>query len=281
MEFSHRFFMSQDFALINPMQIDADIVALWPSEPIVPDALKGQEKHMPRLIALAELDEDDRLYRLDQTMNYGSARNKAPFCGLLRSPASPSRVARHVQSAMVQKIGGEAMWLRLHDPRVWLNLRWILRPFQVDALLGPISHWSWPVPGSEHWTASTREREAAQRLDLDIDQMRALSMTGSVNRVFARLARDGAPVLDTDASRRTAFDEMMRAQALGLSTDEDVEFFAFLSLVRSPQVHDQPVERRMIDLAVAGECGYLSAWMDEYSQSMELNAEELDERGNN
>lgn len=26
MEFSHRFFMSQDFALINPMQIDADIV---------------------------------------------------------------------------------------------------------------------------------------------------------------------------------------------------------------------------------------------------------------
>lgn len=84
---------------------------------------------------------------------------------------------------MVQKIGGEAMWLRLHDPRVWLNLRWILRPLQVDALLGPISHWSWPVPGSERWTASTSERAAAQRLDLDIEQMRALSMTGSVNRV--------------------------------------------------------------------------------------------------
>jgi malate synthase len=212
-------------------------------------------------------------------MHYGQARRKQPFCGLLQSSGTSNRVVRHLAKVMIQRIGDEQMWLRVHDPRVWANLEWILQPGQFDSLLGPIQQWAWPSPLTDEWSAKVSVANTNRRLDLDIEQMRALSMVGSINNVIAKLKREALAAHGNTGLHKVAYHELLRAQKIGLNSDEDAEFFAFLSLARTPLIHEEPSAKRMIDMAIQGTCGYMSAWIDENGQAMEENVEELESYG--
>ncbi|EED40994.1 DUF4123 domain-containing protein [Stenotrophomonas sp. GD03930] len=248
MQLDHRLFEAHQYALINPLQIDRRIAQLWPCEPIVPKELRGQEHLFPYLLRLGEMSADTRLAALDETVHYAREHDRVPFSALLVSDAGPEHVRNQLARGLVRKVDGERMLFRYYDPRVWSALTWILSTSQLDALLGPVQSWTAPSAKRDIWRTYESRGTGNDGLPLAPGQMHAISSLASINRVIDRLLRVDHGIDDHSVSKQV-YDEILSADALGLSDADDQEAFAFVSITQPPGIHEAPMYQEAIRIA--------------------------------
>jgi len=248
MQLDHRLFEAHQYALINPLQIDRRIAQLWPCEPIVPKELRGQEHLFPYLLRLGDMSADARLAALDETVRYAREHDRLPFSALLVSGAGPEHVRNQLARGLVRKVDGESMLFRYYDPRVWSALTWILSAPQLDALLGPVQSWTAPSAKRGNWRTYESSGRGNDGLPLAPGQVHAIASLASINRVIDRLLRVDHGFDDYGVSKQV-YDEMVNADALGLTDADDQEAFAFVSITQPPGIHESPKYQEAIRIA--------------------------------
>ncbi|KAG1256703.1 hypothetical protein G6F65_016210 [Rhizopus arrhizus] len=140
------------------------------------------------------------------------------------------------------------MLFRYYDPRVWSALTWILSTSQLDALLGPVQSWTAPSAKRDIWRTYESRGTGNDGLPLAPGQMHAISSLASINRVIDRLLRVDHGIDDHSVSKQV-YDEILSADALGLSDADDQEAFAFVSITQPPGIHEAPMYQEAIRIA--------------------------------
>lgn len=216
---TRRLFLTQDYAVINPLQVgaedydDLDVVRLLPA------GLERHEHMMPLLVELRGLPEGSRIELLERVDHWSSEHDMPLFSALLACPAEMSRLVFHLRRRMVlRRPGGNSAWLRFHDPRVFQHLRWLLTPAQMASLMGPVTAWTWYDPLRACW----QEQECPQtdpraRLSLSPSQWQALEQFEALTRRLGELADEGEDA--DDALARRLLNELVRARDAGFAGD--------------------------------------------------------------
>lgn len=204
---------------------------------------------MPVLVDLRRLSEQQRRQLIEATEVAWHEGEVPVMATLLTTDVETERLASHLARVQVSNgPAGERAWLRLHDPRVWVQLPRALGDQGVHSLLGAIQEWTVCLHGrwvttrasdvtSTQWFATTRLRA---------EQWAALGRVGCVNRVLARNGwRDHENILERSAE----IDELVaRAQARhGLQQVEDLVAYASLGLQVHSRFDEHPIALQAIE----------------------------------
>lgn len=192
-------------------------------EPIVPPALAGMPALMPRLADLAGLDVGQAVAVL-ASLNQQVQAGEAPWLAALLRSDRPERVARHLRSRLVIDMAGTGpCFFRFFDPRVLVQLPWMLAPAQLAWLFGPVQAFHVCLHQAWH-TVERPVAEAAPHLALTPEQSFALVHVQPMNEVLA-----GLEGLDFDGRirlGRAVIGHFRTARDLGLRTLPDRKAFA-------------------------------------------------------
>ena len=240
----HRLLVSHAYGLVA-----AECVARLPGDvprwPTAQDALADSAALLPVLVPLRALPAQT-IGALQETVEAQGAAGEAPlFCALLDSAASPKRLQAHL--GLVQLITGPAgrrAWLRLHDARVWLQLRRLLSEAQLAAILGPITRWSVLVQGElvSHENAAV---VPARRLQADAQGWERVMRIGVVNRVLARCGV--ATTAEVNRASPAVEALVQRGQQRhGLGRTDDLVEYACLGLAVHPRFDEHPEVMRLL-----------------------------------
>lgn len=134
------------FALFDPSQ--RSVVGDGLSYSLAPSWLSQASEHLlPRLLWLDDLTPPMRGLILDE-FDAAANRGDGPlFCALLDGDVDPEALCRHLAKAQILDSYDRSghlgrQWLRLHDPRVFVQILRILAPEDWLGLFGPIERWS-------------------------------------------------------------------------------------------------------------------------------------------
>lgn len=224
--------------------VAAECVAALPADvphlPTAQGALADSAALLPVLVPFHALPAQ-RIAALQEIVEARCAAGETPLFGaLIASPATPQRLQAHLGAAqLITGPAGRRAWLRLHDARVWLQLRRLLSEAQLASLLGPVTRWSVLVQGE--LVSHTNGGDApARRLEVDEPGWSCVMRIGAVNRVLARCGLTRA----ADVHRHSpAVDALVQRgqERHGLRRTEDLVEYACLGLAVHPRFdeHDE------------------------------------------
>ncbi len=269
MRIGHRELAAHQYAILNPLQLERAQWADLSTVALRPKGLQGKADALPRLLALALLDDTQRDALLERADAWDKHNDLPFFALLLKSVAPVGRVATHLTRQLVVRApdGSDAL-LRWYDPRVFRHLRWLLTAAQLRTLSGPVAGWCWR-DGSEDWrthevavtdTVSTRLRPTPE-------QWATISRMGVLNRTIAQLGRN-APALPLDDTMFRRIDTHLQHayDHHGLVDEADARLFAEQA-IRYPEIHRHPTMAQRLDHARQGEITYVGACL-----GLDLNA---------
>lgn len=224
----HRLFDQSDYALVAaeqkhrlPENLRARAVAGGP--------LADSQSLAPVLVELRALQPHQRKGLLDALDEAQASTEQPATCTLLSSPAAAEDLVRHLSAQQI-RLGpqGERAWLRLHDPRVWIQLTRVLDSQEMNRLLGPVETWRIWLHG--HWVSSVKEpvgQPAPRHSTREV--WAALGRIGIVNRV---LARSGLAAPEEVAQHSEPIDRLVQRaiQHHGLERIEDLVEYACLGM---------------------------------------------------
>lgn len=277
----HRLLSSHQYALVATECIDRvpqHIARL----PTATGMLADSAALLPVLVHLASLA-PTTLGELQQSLEDDLQEGRAPqFCTLLESDAAPKTLATHLGSVQViANKARERAWLRVHDPRAWLQLTRILNPQQLRRLCGPIVRWTTFLHG--HWMTHANDQVAVARpLTLDENAWAAVGRIGAVNRVLARLRITTHSEIERFSPAIDAL--IMRSQRLhALRRMEDLVEYASLGLTVHPCFDEhEDVVRAVRDAkaeAIQAEFNFIDALSAIDRQTWQRVQRELNETG--
>lgn len=261
----HRLFLQHDFALINPLQLDAAQWSGLPTEPLVPDTIESQAQLMPRLLRLRDLAQREKIALLDQSEAWQAAYDLPMLPILIQSGASAAAMSAHLKKQMLARHpAGHWFWIRLHDPRVFRHLRWLLDPAQMARLLGPAFQWSWFDPSTSRWYTDPRpDVDSASASRLDSRQWDCVFRMEVLNRALKWLGHEHPSVIFDERMYRQ-MDEAVRTavEVEHLLDLDDQVAYACNAQHFGPAFHVLPAVRRCLDDARAGTCSYVGGIAD-------------------
>jgi len=261
----HRLFLQHDFALMNPMQLDADLWRDLPTEPLVPELVKNQATLMPRLLLLREMAHDEKMALLDRSVAWQAAYDVPMLPILIQSGAATTVMCAHLKKQMLARHpAGQWYWIRLHDPRVFRHLQWLLDPAQMAYMMGPRSQWTWFDPSTSQWcTDRSPDADPAQAFRLDTRQWDCVFRMEVLNRALKWLGNEHPKRVfgqimyrQLDETVRTAI-EVEQLQDL-----DDQVAYACNAERFGTAFHSTAAVRRCLDDARAGTCSYLGGIAD-------------------
>lgn len=178
---------SHDYALIDPMTVDA-VPSELPVIPFVPFRLKKDAHLLPLLLPLRNLPAEAR----DTLLEDGARAHtdgRAPLVStLLVTSDAPDRLCGHLAERLLIRLSrDEYALLRYYDPRVFVQLQWILPKSQLRALFGPISSWSVLLDGE--WSSSPSVAVERAVWAMDKGTRERLARIGMINQTLARIPR--------------------------------------------------------------------------------------------
>ncbi|WP_186196980.1 DUF4123 domain-containing protein [Burkholderia gladioli] len=140
---------TRGFLLIDPSTCGhAPDIAALDGQACTPRILAHREEWMPKLVDLATLNDDVRMLAGRYLLGRLHADQPPAICAWLDSEASVDVIAGHIAHHLVGPgIGGQSVFWRFHDPRVFSLALAILDPAQRRALLGPVKSWTFPWAG--------------------------------------------------------------------------------------------------------------------------------------
>lgn len=213
----HRWFLAQDYALVNPLQVALDQYSDLATVRLVPSGFERHARMMPLLVTLKTLSESRRLDLLARAHRWSRYYDLPLFCALLSSSATEHTIQASLRRNLIVSRGdGRQVWLRQHDPRIFRHLRWLLDDAQMANLMGPVTHWTWFDPLAGQWHAYARVRDVcAARLRLTPGQWAAVDELEALNRCLRDLAQT-SPEAPGDEIARQLLQGLQEAQRQGL-----------------------------------------------------------------
>ncbi|MGL4604348.1 MAG: hypothetical protein ACRCU9_09380, partial [Iodobacter sp.] len=143
---------------------------------------------MPYLLDLWALGQEERLALFKQIIHSHAAKEASPVAALLIADGNISQLRKHLCAIQVRRSIGQTAWLRMADPRVWVQLPRVLGLREILALFGPVRQWSVCLYGQ--WVITNPpalnmlEKSNTPPLAL---RWATLLRIGAVNRVLAQL----------------------------------------------------------------------------------------------
>lgn len=260
----HRLLLAQDYALINPLQVDSSLWHDLPLVPLSPKDLAGEPASMPRLLALREMAEPACLHLLER-VHEQARRCKYPyFSALIVSSRTANEVSAQLAERMIVRgPDRRSAILRYFDPRVFRHLRWILNKTQMDSLLRNIHIWTWLTPAgnwSQHHCASAA---SPSRLRLTDKQWQTLQRLRLLNRCLEQIAIHVPKTLNDDAIAQHVDVLLHTAHTeYGLCGDEDRTLYALQAARFHPRIGEHPEIRVRLSNVQNGEISYVGACGD-------------------
>lgn len=205
------------------------------AQALVPPALRKMPGLMPRLLDLSALDAAGKTQVL-ASLNQAAHDGEDLWLALLLQSERPAdAVAAHCRSRMIVDIAGQGpCFFRFFDPRVLVQLSWLLDPGQLAWLCGPVQRFRFHLDGG--WHALDRpDVDPAPRLRLTAEQSFALTQMQPLNEVLSGL--DSLAPAGRIALGKTVMDHFRTARELGLATAQERKAFARHGLQVHPAFH--------------------------------------------
>ncbi len=250
---SWRLLRDHAFALVSPgcrAQLPTGVV----TRSLASDALADSGDLLPELLDLATLT-DAQADALCTRMEAQQQEGEFPsLCALIAADTGCDETRARAHLAAMQILRGPRdakAWMRLHDPRVWIQLQRTMSRELLRGLFGPFTFWTVPL-GSEWWRFQRPPApvEPVPHRLMRAEEWAALARIGAVNRALARLGiaqdclaiRRMSPQLDA---------WVQRAQTkYGMDRMDDLAAFAWFAAEVHPDFDRHPVG--VAALAAAG-----------------------------
>lgn len=178
--------------------------------------------------------------------------------GWLYSDASMLMLGRHLERLMCQPYpGGKKALLRYFDPRVLSHLIKILDSQQLDALLGPITHWEYLDWNQQRQTVSKGESRQLH-LKLENWQWQSIERISAINLCLSAWKDNigGENLPDNASVRVQAFLEI--ADEYQIEDETDLIAFVLQGLGTSPEFYRHPMIAAILDRFQRGEASYIA-----------------------
>ncbi len=239
-DLDHRRFLAQDFAILNPMQVVSDQRNALDCTPLVPKGFERHARMMPLLVELRALPDAERLMLLERADQWRMHHDMPFFSALLQTDVAVSRLKTHLIDRMIVRgNAGQPAWLRLHDPRVFRHLRWLLTEEQLAWLMGPVRAWTWYEPHGDDWHAQERKMQPQkQRIPLAPVQRDALAQFEALNGLLRDFADEGEAADDIIARQLLA--GLLAAREQGLLQATDAKLYARQQFAHGPDIARLP-----------------------------------------
>ena len=240
------------FALVDPSQ--RSVLGDGLTDSLAPSCLpKASEHLLPGLLWLGGLTQPMRGLILDE-FDAAANRGDGPlFCALLDGDVDPEGLGRHLAKAQILDSDDRSghrrrQWLRLHDPRVFVQILRILAPENWLSLFGPIDRWS--VCLNDQWIEYHKPVQAdSAPLGRNRWPRPRIADIGILNRTLRRLGiRDHEAILKRsgdieaqiararDTYALTAVEDLVEFAARALSVGRQFDMHpAVQALIRDPR----------------------------------------------
>lgn len=263
----HRMMLTCDFAVINSLQVEPEARADLEGLSIMPARFQGQEHLFPLLVELRTLSDSQRIDMIDRMATWQASRGTPYFSALLKCPDGKDVLCQHLtrRSDVRLSDGGQDV-LRLHDPRLFRHLPWMLRSEQMVALLGNISCWTWH--GSDGLWYSLRNPGASPAhrllpLRIDSDQWPLLLRIPEQHAVVATLRRRSPQLVDDERLAQKVNSALSDGErSMPGSSPPDRQLFAEHVIRFGERLKDHPQFQARMATVRAGKQSYFAAFAD-------------------
>ena len=165
------------------------------------------------------------------------------ICAILECEKTSTRLQRHLVDRLILPKPTEGTGiLRFHDPRVFAHLRWILKPEQQGALMGPVTRWSY-LDGTGGWVTMEGAKAPNDDFALTHGQYKQVERIELIERALQALRGNGAAIKPDTPSLLDA--QLAKGETYGLS-GADLLAFALHGTVVSPYFDRHPRVRTVL-----------------------------------
>jgi hypothetical protein len=179
----------------------------------------------------------------EQAVRDRAAGTPPVMCAILECDKASTRLQRHLADRMALRkpMEGTAV-LRFYDPRVFAHLRWILKPEQMGALMGPVARWSY-LDGAGGWVAVEGAKAPSDDFAITNAQYKQVERIEVIERALQALRGNGAVIKPEMPSLLDA--QLAKGETYGLS-GADLLAFALHGTVVSPYFDRHPRVRTVL-----------------------------------
>ncbi|MDH5822331.1 DUF4123 domain-containing protein [Luteimonas sp. RD2P54] len=273
----HRQLLAQDYALINPLQVDSELWSDLPVVPLVPKGFETQAHLMPRLLELKAMPEDARLQLLDRVSDQQRHSRFPYFSALFVATPPLEKVVMRLSSRLAIRGPDQSKaLLRYYDPRVFHHLRWLLQEDQLGFLLLGIDSWSWRDVGGQWQQYRCSGTPTRSELRLTAEQWDDLQRLGLLNRCLQQIASSD-PARASTAVIAQAANALLKAafERHALSDSADRCLYAEQGIRFHSKIHHHPAMVERLDRAREGIISYVGACRDLDDAALQRFAEDL------
>lgn len=258
----HRQFLCHQFGMINPLQVSESAWKDLPIEQLGSVAFGRKAVFLPRLVDFSKMSDVDTLKLLDRSADW-DRRNPTSkfFCALLQTKANLQKVVNHLSRQMlISAPSRDVLLFRFYDPNVFRHLVWLLRPEQLESVLGPITKWTWQSPSGTWSETSCVTSRRINNLTLSVEQWRTLTRIGVLNRVLLQLEDD----YPDHTYEPQHVDRLLNCAYVnwGFVDEADCILFVEHSLRFGESFDQHPPFNARLKLVQQGICSYVSANID-------------------
>ena len=212
---------------------------------LAPEVLRDSAELMPAFISLQDLSSTQRDALLFLTLEQHEAGETVSLCTLMQTDRPAEEIRFHLGRIQLWKnITGEQAWLRVHDPRVWVQLQRVLQPEALMWLYGPISKWTICLDGewisTEPPLASSGSKPDHTFRRSSQQEWQALERIGIVNRALARLDLRGYANIVQHSSNLDALVSRAQARHQIIKTSELLDYVC-LGWQVHPRFDEHPI----------------------------------------
>ena len=187
---------------------------------------------------------NEQLPALRERAEQGVASDAPPvICAIVECDKASNRLQRHLANRMVlpKPAEGTAIF-RFYDPRVFAHLRWILKPEQLGALMGPVARWTY-LDREAGWVTVEGEKAPNDAFAVTEAQYKQMARIDVVERALDALRSNGAATKSGMPSLVDA--QLAKGEIYGLS-GSDLLAFALHGTVVSPYFDLHPRVRTVL-----------------------------------
>ena len=209
---------------------------------LVPDARPELAGTAPMLYC-AEHPHEQLAALREQAERDRAAGAPPVMCAILECDKASTRLQRHLADRLIvpKPAEGTAI-LRFYDPRVFAHLRWILKPEQLGALIGPVARWSY-LDGTGGWVTVDGAKAPNNDFTLTNGQYKQVERIEVIERALQALRGSGAAIKPDMPSLLDA--QLAKGETYGLS-NADLLAFALHGTVVSPYFDRHPRVRTVL-----------------------------------
>ena len=232
------------YALIDRVAV-TDAPHDWPVIPLVPQGLEKEAHLLPALLLCTEMSETQQMQLLELFEQSHIQDQQLPVVTFLHSDMDKNRLQIHWMKQLLIRLpqGGNAL-LRSYDPRVFIQLQWILQPEKIKELFGPVTRWTIYQDGN--WRSfHPPEVDNLIHTKLNVKQVDQLVRIGCINQVFDKLP--DANRRDRIAIGRSIDALLSRAQEHNFKQEAEQITFALHGMTIHSDFDKHPRVKRMID----------------------------------